>query len=356
MNLPFDELNLRISNAVSFEHLGEERNQFNQMIQNFLSSIEEIKIKEITLINEIHDLFIQRTITLSEIELEDRGFGPPPVSYDFILFGSGGRFEQTLWSDQDNGLIYEDTNHDQKETIDAYFKELAVCIEQGLEKAGYPPCDGKVICTNSLWNKSLEEWVIKMNDWFEDPHWEHVRYLLILADSRSVYGEGKLVKKMKDIYLKKVTSTSTILDKMMHNTLHHKILLGVFGHLIKEQYGEKAGGLDIKYGAYIPMVNGIRLLSIEAEIFETSTLERIQKLKQLNVVPERYALEYESAFTHIFKLRFKTLYKEENGLYTSNGILKAKQLTKDQREKLKSSLRIGNKLQKYIKKKIDSSS
>ncbi|NDI36421.1 DUF294 nucleotidyltransferase-like domain-containing protein [Chengkuizengella sediminis] len=354
MNFTFDEFNIKISNAVSFEQLGEERDQFNQMIQDLHSSIEQIK--DIKLINQIHDLFIQRTITLSEIELKGRGFGPPPVSYEFILFGSGGRQEQTLWSDQDNGLIYENSKNDQKEQVASYFKELAICIEQGLEKVGYPPCEGKVISTNPLWNKPLDEWLVKMNEWFEDPHWEHVRYLLILADSRSVYGQGILVRKMKEIYFKKVTSTPHILDKMMHNTLRHKILLGVFGHLIKEQYGEEAGGLDIKYGAYIPMVNGIRLLSIEAEIFETSTLERIEKLKQLNLVPERYAIEYEHAFSNIFKLRFKTLYKKENGLYTSNGILKAKQLTKEQREKLKSSLRIGNKLQKYIKKKIDSSS
>ena len=43
------------------------------------------------------------------IMLEDEGFGKPPVPYAFILFGSGGRSEQTLWSDQDNGLIYEES-------------------------------------------------------------------------------------------------------------------------------------------------------------------------------------------------------------------------------------------------------
>lgn len=354
MNFTFDELSKKISNTESFEQLGENRDQFNQMVQDLHSSIEQIK--DIKLINQIHDLFIQRAITLSEKELKGRGYGPPPVSYDFILFGSGGRQEQTLWSDQDNGLIYENAKVDRKDEVNSYFKELAICIEQGLEKVGYPPCEGNVISTNPLWNKPLDDWHVKMNEWFEDPHWEHVRYLLILADCRSVYGQGILVRKLKEMYFKKVTSTSNILDKMLHNTLRHKILLGVFGHLIKEQYGEEAGGLDIKYGAYIPMVNGIRLLSIEAEVFETSTLERIQKLKQLNLVPDRYAIEYERAFSNIFKLRFKTLNKKENGLYTSNGILKAKQLTKEQREELKSSLRIGNKLQKYIKKKIESSS
>ena len=62
--------------------------------------------------------------------------------------------------------------------------------------------------------------------------------------------------------------------------MHHKISLGVFGHLITERYGEDAGGFDIKYGAYIPIVNGIRLLAIQAGILATSTLERIKQLKE----------------------------------------------------------------------------
>ncbi|MDP5274549.1 DUF294 nucleotidyltransferase-like domain-containing protein [Chengkuizengella axinellae] len=351
MNFSLDEFNKKISNAESFKQLGEERDKFNEMIQDLHTSIEQIKE-----INQIHDLFIQRTITLSETTLRGRGFGPPPVSYDFILFGSGGRQEQTLWSDQDNGIVYENPNNEHKEKVKSYFKELAITIEHGLERAGYPPCEGNVISTNPLWNKPLDDWYFKMNEWFEDPHWEHVRYLLILADSRSVYGQGILINKIKTRYFSEVASLSPrILEKMLHNTLRHKILLGVFGHLIKEQYGEEAGGLDIKYGAYIPMVNGIRLLSIEAGLFETSTLERIHKLKLMNLIPERYAAEYEKAFSNIFKLRYRTLYKKENGMYTSNGILKAKQLTKEQREELKSSLKIANKLQKYIKKKIDSS-
>ena len=109
-------------------------------------------------LNEIHDWLIQRCITLSEIILDNQGFGLPPVPYVFVLFGSGGRREQTLWSDQDNGLIYELAEFEDEEQVSNYFKVLSDCIVEGLKVIGYPPCEGEVICSNDSWRKSLNEW------------------------------------------------------------------------------------------------------------------------------------------------------------------------------------------------------
>jgi CBS domain-containing protein len=82
-------------------------------------------------INQVHDALIQRTTQIAEHLLEDEGYGKPPVAYAFILLGSGGRREQTLWSDQDNGLIYGDSETHTQDELDLYFDRLASYIIRG---------------------------------------------------------------------------------------------------------------------------------------------------------------------------------------------------------------------------------
>lgn len=184
----------------------------------------------------------------------------------FILFGSGGRSEQTLWSDQDNGLVYGESEKHQEEEVEEYFIKLVDCILQGLDALGYPPCEGNVVSSNKQWRKPLTAYTQMMLEWLQEPEWENIRYLLIMADMRCIYGSQNLVDQLRGTILTYVQENSSVLNYLLSNTLHHKISLGVFGQLITERYGEDAGGFDIKYGAYIPIVNGIRLLAIKLEL------------------------------------------------------------------------------------------
>jgi CBS domain-containing protein len=304
-------------------------------------------------INQLHDALIKRTIHLAENQLEARGLGCPPVPYAFILFGSGGRGEQTLWSDQDNGFIYEDSETYSAEVLESYFSELIACILRGLEVLGYPPCQGKVTASNVQWKKSYSTYSRMMLDWFEAPEWENVRYLLILADMRSIYGDASLVARLKDEFNAYVKNHPLILQALLSNTLHHKVSLGIFGQLITERYGEDAGGVDIKYGAYIPIVNGIRLLAIGAFVEASSTLERLSSLIASQVVPEHIGEEWRKAFIIALKHRDLTPFQLEDGLYTTRGKLRADQLNRASRQELKFCLHTGIEIQKFVSKAVE---
>ncbi|UJF31596.1 DUF294 nucleotidyltransferase-like domain-containing protein [Paenibacillus hexagrammi] len=304
-------------------------------------------------INLFHDTLIRRTVELSEQMLEDQGFGKPPVRYAFMLFGSGGRSEQTLWSDQDNGFIYEESPHHTEEELEDYFSELVACILQGLHVLGYPPCQGNVVSSNKQWRKSCSAYSLMLREWLENPNWESVRYLLIVADMRCVYGSNELVEQLRAELLGYVRQHPLILKSLLSNTLHHKISLGVFGQLITERYGEDAGGFDIKYGAYIPIVNGIRLLAIQSGITESSTIGRMNKLLEASAVPEGLIQSWREAFAIAVKLRDQTPFQLEGGYYTTRSKISAEQLTKDCKLELKFCLKIGMDLQKYVSKSID---
>ncbi len=346
----FDEvIKQRIRNAKEIAELRELRNQFHE--KNSDHPLIFDPIAWIDHVNKFHDLIIRRTIELSELRLTDKGRGPLPVSYAFILFGSAGRGEQTLWSDQDNGLVYEDT--DDSEAVASYFQELAVCIEEGLEAAGYPPCEGGVLAANELWKHSLSGWTGLLDEWFEEPAFETVRHMLIVADARCIHGNSNLLERLKQHFLSGVKSRPDMIKNMLHNTLRHKVLLSFFGHLIREQYGEDSGGIDIKYGAYIPVVNGVRLLAIQAGLSQTSTLERINKLIDSSMVNKGTGQEWIEAFRTILKLRTMTPYFLEEGMYNTRGKISADDLTKELIPQLKKALRTANELQKFVKKRIE---
>ncbi|MFD0698566.1 DUF294 nucleotidyltransferase-like domain-containing protein [Paenibacillus sp. GCM10027628] len=350
-HLSMERILERIHQSEQFDELRMTRDQVHEMFREHLLFAYSPDLGRD--VNDIHDAFIRRTIELAEHMLEDQGHGKPPVPYAFILFGSGGRSEQTLWSDQDNGLIYEDSKQYSEDELEIYFARLADCILQGLAVLGYPPCEGNVISSNKQWRKSLTSYKEMMMGWLEEPSWENVRYLLILVDMRCIYGAESLIFYLKSEMLAYVRQHTNILKFLLSNTLHHKISLGVFGHLITERYGEDAGGFDIKYGAYIPIVNGIRLLSIQSGIHSSSTLERILLMKDEAFISAEDAAEWYQAFGTALKLRNLTSFQLDGGLYTTRSKLGAEQLTKELRQELKRCLRVGMDLQKYVKKSIE---
>ena len=257
-HLSMERILERIYQSEQFDEMRITRDQVHEMFREHLlfSYTSEIGLQ----INQVHDALIQRTAQIAEHLLEDEGYGKPPVAYAFILLGSGGRREQTLWSDQDNGLIYGDSDMHTQEELDAYFDKLTSYILRGLDVLGYPPCEGNVISSNPQWRKSLHGYTEMMNGWFMEPDWENVRHLSLLADMRCIYGSEALVTKLKANVSCLCSGASRALEVFAFEYLHHKISIGVFNDLITERYGEMLGGFDIKYGAYIPIVNGVRLL------------------------------------------------------------------------------------------------
>jgi CBS domain-containing protein len=349
-NLSLETSQEQILMAEDFAELRMLRDQVHEMMQ--VHPLLANPILWSLQLNDIHDWLIQRCIVLSEKKLQAQGYGLPPVPYVFVLFGSGGRREQTLWSDQDNGLIYELTEFEDAEKVSQYYAALSRCIVGALMVLGYPPCEGEVICSNHSWRKSIIDWKQMVQGWLDEPNWEHIRYLLIIEDMRAVYGESSLTAELKKFLALYIRENRLILQSLLKNTLHRKASLGFFGQLLTERYGADAGGVDIKYGSYIPIVNGIRLLAIQAGIVETSTLERIEKLLEYKLVSNVQASDWKRALALTLELRSITPFQVVERLYSSRGKLPAKLLSKRSRQELKFSLHVGIELQRYVQRRI----
>ncbi|WP_027094386.1 DUF294 nucleotidyltransferase-like domain-containing protein [Cohnella thermotolerans] len=342
---------LDINGAGNPECLKEIRREEQNRLVAVLSAASAIELVEE--LNELHDALIGRALKLAEIELARLGLGAPPVPYAYLLFGSGGRREQTLSSDQDSGIVYSDPEDEEDaERLAHYFRSFAAMVVDYLIKIGYPPCEGNVIASNPEWCLPIGEWERKLDSWFAEPSWENVRYLLIVADGRRVAGDAGLVERWHQRFHRDVQGHPVIARRMMENTLRHKVLVGVFGQLLKERYGENAGSLDIKYGAYIPMVNVFRLLAVQAGIAETSTIGRIRALEQADILTAKEARESMEAFDLFLKLRLLAAAKDEEGQWIGTGKLPAEKLNREWKTPLKKALKLGRKLQRQVEREM----
>ena len=99
-----------------------------------------------------------------KMSLEETGL--PPVKFAFISLGSTARQEMTMFSDQDNALIFEDS--DDNERSKKYFLRFADKVCSNLNKAGYEFCPGGIMAVNPKWCLPLSEWKKNFTNWIEN--------------------------------------------------------------------------------------------------------------------------------------------------------------------------------------------
>ncbi|MFL6559485.1 MAG: DUF294 nucleotidyltransferase-like domain-containing protein [Bacillus sp. (in: firmicutes)] len=289
-------------------------------------------------LNELHDNVINQVLELSLKEVFTR-YGPPPSPFSFFVMGSAGRFEQSVWSDQDHGIIYLNQTAEAK----TYFLSLGKEISKGLYQVGYPYCDGGVMSSNPFWCKSLSEWEKQIKNWTIEASWESLRYLLIFIDGRSFYGQHPLIEHLK-AFTYEIIQTEHLLSRIHKNTLHFKKGIGVLGQLLVETHGVHTGSLNLKETALFPYVNAVRLLAMQENLLETSTLSRIDKLQ----IHDKDL--YKSMFLKL--LNYRLLFASQTD-YESGHYLPADILTKEQKNDVKDIIKHGVTLYQYVRKLID---
>ncbi|NGZ75701.1 signal transduction protein [Saccharibacillus sp. VR-M41] len=301
-------------------------------------------------VNDMHDRLMKRAVDLCEHEMGEAGYGPPPVSYAFVVFGSAGRREQTLWSDQDNGLVLSDDEHEDKET---YFAEFGRRLTDILEAAGYEKCEGKVMCSEPRWRRTSSQWAAQLREWRSDLSWEPVRYLIIASDFRLIAGSEALAEAWQRNFYDGLRGNTELHAAILRNTVRHKKTLNVLGQVVTERFGDHAGDFDVKYGLYIPLVNAARFMALQHDVEETSTLRRLERLIQFEAASLPMLEPVHEAFLTALRLRNITETTERDGLLQSGGYLPNEQLKKkEQFYELRDSLVLVRKLHRVLQRQL----
>ncbi|MCM3718963.1 DUF294 nucleotidyltransferase-like domain-containing protein [Fictibacillus phosphorivorans] len=294
------------------------------------------KINDSNELNAFHDSLMKRVFDSAQKKM-----GRPPCNYAWFVMGSAGRYEQAIISDQDHGIVYEQDGEEYAAYFIAFGKELAF----GLNEAGYPYCDGKVMSSNPVWCKSRVSWAQQLRGWLNERSFESLRYLLIFYDARALEGEREYLLQLKETVHDTIKNKPELLERFLENTIHTKKAVGFFHQFLPETHGSHAGSIDIKQSGFLPYVNAVRLLALKENVEEVSTLSRMEALSQLPKYSHNL-LAYKSEFEKLlhYRLLFHKTMKES---YDDIHYLNIKGLNKNERKELKQILKSGQKLQEY---------
>lgn len=284
-------------------------------------------------LNAFHDQVMLKVLEVAKRNVKRKN---APCNFTWFITGSGGRFEQGLISDQDHGIIYEQSSFEN----DLYFKKLGEELSHGLDIVGYPYCNGNIMSSNPIWCKSIADWEFQLNKWMGEESWESIRYLQIFYDARPLYGREDYVQHLKTTIYHYQNDHQTLLRRFMANVKHFKNGIGPMGQILVEPHGIYQGYINLKYTAFLPYVNSIRLLSIKEGLLATSTLERIKGLQKRGEYEELLNSCYEN-FSSLMNYRLSLIDVKE---YDDTHYLNVKNLSKEQRKEIKQILKCGKKL------------
>ncbi|BDU26426.1 MULTISPECIES: DUF294 nucleotidyltransferase-like domain-containing protein [unclassified Flavobacterium] len=319
------------------------RDRLSDLIQNSIQK--NIPISHVSNIaSEINLAIIKRAVELSILDL-----GSPPARFAWLSIGSQGRKEQLLLTDQDSILIFEDVTPEKYREVKDYFLRLAKRTTSILEKVGYEYCPNGHMGSNMLWCKSLSDWTKQYNSWMNTPGENSNDLSSIFFDYEIVFGEPKIEEAIENVIFKNAVNNTLFFDFLGNDALKRNSPLSFFKKFIVEEEGPHKGKFDIKTRALMPLIDGARLLILNANI--KGIQNTYLRFKQLAITDSKNAEIYLScadAFLTLSKFRtVEGLKNDDSGQY-----INLREMSKTDKEKLKNALTPMKDLEELIKSKF----
>jgi CBS domain-containing protein len=202
---------------------------------------------------------MRRALALVQADLEAGGHGRPPVAFSWLVAGSEGRREQTLKTDQDNGLVYQDPPPGAEAGVAGYFERLATAMGETLARLGFPRCPGDFMAANPRWRQPERIWRRYFDSWMETPQPEPVLQASLFFDLRPVGGDEGIGRRLWDWVCETAPTRSLFLRYMARVAVDRPRPLGLFGGFAVERTGPHKDRLDLKATAVLPVTHGLRL-------------------------------------------------------------------------------------------------
>lgn len=229
--------------------------------------------------------------------------GSPPKPFAFMIMGSEGRSEQTLKTDQDNAIIFEDVPESDLPGVNNYFLGLGEKVCNMLDQAGYKFCDGGIMAKNPYWCQPYSVWKDYFSAWIYKAEGEDLLKASIFFDFRLGYGEKYFITNLREHLNSAISGWSGFLRHMTENALYFKPPLGFFRNFVVESKGKHRDSFDIK-GAMMPIVDFARVYALKYQVEATNTFDRLHELYLKKALTREEHEELEKAYSYLMQLRF----------------------------------------------------
>lgn len=288
-----------IRTAPRIESLANLRGEIVQLVDRMLahgaSSTQITQI--ITLLN---DHTVSRVI---ELTLEEKG--DPGIAFSWLCFGSEGRREQTLYTDQDNGILFEARDAAHAAEIRGKLLPLAQQINISLAQCGFTLCKGNIMAGNPDLCLSRAEWSRRFSAFIREATPENLLASTIYFDLRVVWGDEHGTDQLRHEILDQIADNRLFQRMMAENALRHQPPVGRFREFVLARKGSEKATLDLKIQGLTPFVDGARLLALSHGVEASNTLERFRQLVAKKVIEPLDGAAYEEAYHFIQQTRMQ---------------------------------------------------
>lgn len=297
-----------------------------------------------SIVSEIHDRLVKRVL-----ELAEKQFGRPPVAYCWVALGSEGRKEQVLRCDQDNAIILADAKSlDENERSGQYFPLFTTFVRDSLVKCGFPACRADFMASNPRWCQPLSVWKSYFNDWITAPGSEPVLRSVIFFDFRPVHGDFGLAHILRESVIGMLRDEEVFLGYLAGRSVKNRPPIGFLKSFVVEKSGEHSGELDLKSKGIDPIVEMVRLFALEKDVRETSTPERIEKLKDRHTIVKEYGEDLLQVFEFLMLLKIHHQHEQIKAGQEPDNFINPNEMLTLEKKTLKEVFHFISKLQEMV--------
>jgi CBS domain-containing protein len=214
-----------------------------------------------------------------------------------LVMGSEGRGEQTLKTDQDNGLLLRDG------TACEALPEIAAAFTAALRELGYPLCPGGIMLSNTRWRQRATEFRETIRQWCYGTDPEGVMQLAILLDARAVAGDARLLVDAKAHLWSILPDSDAFFARFASPVGQFDATPGNWWQWLSLRHDEQRQVVDLKKSGSFQIVHGVRALALKHHVDAVSTRERLRELVELHGMPSALARDVRDALHLLIALR-----------------------------------------------------
>ncbi len=287
-----------VENAENIEQIEKTTNRLPVLVKALIDS--GARTQNITrIITSLTDVITQRIIALSIESL-----GKPPCSFAFIAVGSEGRMEQTLATDQDNAIIFNNVDQENHQVYKTYFLELGKKVTTALDQLGFKYCNGEVMANNPKWVLSLDDWKNQFKSWINNSDPKSILEAGIFFDFRCIYGKSDLTEDLQNYIFNTIDSKAVFFQHMANPILKYRSVVNLFGNIVGDSKENDQAAFDIKK-IILPIISFIRIYSLKNKIAETNSIRRLERLNSAKLLSNTLYNEINVSYNYLMLMRFR---------------------------------------------------
>lgn len=295
------------------------------------------------MIATLNDLLTRRVI-----DLRLAAAGPLPA-FTWLSFGSEGRHEQTLRTDQDNGIVFDLPSGESAEGMRKTLLPVAREINADLAECGFELCPGNIMASNPECCLSVDEWRARFAQWIEQGTPDHLLKASIFFDFRALWGDPAPAEALRDFVMEKVPKNPRFRRQMASNALRAEPPLGFIQDFALSGAGDRAHTIDLKLNGTTPFVDGARILALTCGVRETNTLARLRGAAAHAAIRPDEAATWGDAYAFVLLQRMRTHQAQQRAGRSPDNRMDPDDLNGLDRRILKESFRQAKKLQAKLK-------